>query len=225
MSESGATPLYQALLAVQAELPHLQKTAINPHFHSKYVPLEDLHEVVLPILHKHGLVWVTMPMLGGVGDTPQACLHYRLIHAESGHEIEGLMPLVLGKNDPQGQGSAITYARRYALMAVLGLVADNDDDGNAASTRPASTRPKGRRETRKAPKVDPLDDRATAEQRANIVELAKGLGWSARSEDFRAVVEGHAKSLKELTADDAAEIIMHLAKLTREHEEADHAAA
>lgn len=47
------------------------------------------------------------------------------------------MPLVLQKQDPQGQGSGITYARRYAAMAILGLVADEDDDGNAA-TRPSA---------------------------------------------------------------------------------------
>jgi len=132
--------LYTALLAVQGELPHLQRTKINPAFRSKYVPLEELHEEVLPILNQHGLVWITQPVLGGTEEADQPCLHYRLLHAATGDEIEGLMSLMIDKQNPQGQGSAITYARRYSLMAVLGLVADDDDDGNKASGRgkPAS---------------------------------------------------------------------------------------
>lgn len=123
--------LWPALLAIQNEAPTLQKSALNPHFTSKYVPLDKLHEVVIPLINKRGLVWITTPTLLTENGTP--CLGYELRHVESGEHIDGLMPLMLDKQNPQGQGSAITYARRYALMAVLGLVADEDDDGNKAS--------------------------------------------------------------------------------------------
>lgn len=123
--------LWPALLAVQAEAPTLQKSAINPHFHSSYVPLDKLHETVIPLLNKHGLVWVTYPVWGTREAVP--CLVYRLRHVDSGEELGATMLLMIDKANPQGQGSAITYARRYALMAVLGLVADEDDDGNKAS--------------------------------------------------------------------------------------------
>jgi hypothetical protein len=63
----------------------------------------------------------------------EPALTYRLAHAPTGDAIEGTMPLLLSKNDAQGQGSAITYARRYALCAVLNLVADDDDDGARAA--------------------------------------------------------------------------------------------
>lgn len=129
MPQAKPAGLYPALLAVQAEAPTLQKSAINPHFGNRFVPLEKVHEAVMPILNKHGLAWLTLP---GVTDNGNPILNYRLIHVESGDEVAGTMAL-LGKSDPQGQGSAITYARRYSLMAVLGLVADEDDDGNEGS--------------------------------------------------------------------------------------------
>jgi hypothetical protein len=70
-------------------------------------------------------------------------LRYSLVHAESGEAVSDTMPLLLGKDDMQGFGSAVTYARRYALCAVLGLVADEDDDGNAAAaTGSASSGPR-----------------------------------------------------------------------------------
>jgi hypothetical protein len=100
--------------------------ATNPHFKGKYAPLDTIVETVGPILHKHGLVWMTLPGRDAHGDPS---LTYRLAHAPTGEVLEGSMPLLLSKQDAQGQGSAITYARRYALCAVLNLVADDDDDG------------------------------------------------------------------------------------------------
>lgn len=135
------TSLLEALLAVQAEAPTLRKDATNPHFRSKYTPLDTLVETIGPILNKHGLVWVTMPTLTEQGEP---ALMYRLIHAATDQNITGTMPLLLTKSDPQGMGSAITYARRYSLCAVLNLVADDDDDGNAASPSGASSAPTGR---------------------------------------------------------------------------------
>lgn len=122
--------LLAALLAVQQETTTLPKDAINPHFRSKYTPLDTIVEHVSPILNRHGLVWMTKP---GSDDRGEPVLRYTLAHAPSGEREEGEMPLLLTKADPQGMGSAITYARRYSLCAVLNLVADEDDDGNAGS--------------------------------------------------------------------------------------------
>src|SRR4051812_29575001 len=113
--------LFAALLAVQGEAGTLTKDATNPHFRSKYVPLDTIVEEVGPILHRHGLVWMAKPGENGEG---KPVLNYVLGHAKSGEREEGSMPLLLQKSDPQGQGSARTYARRYALCAVLNLVAD-----------------------------------------------------------------------------------------------------
>jgi hypothetical protein len=133
-SEYPSAGVMRALLAVQAEAPKLQKDKINPAFRSKYLSLDALMEQVLPLLNKHGLVWTTAPCFARP-DSNDAALGYVLTHAATGSEIRGIMPLLLSKQDAQGLGSAITYARRYSLMAVLGLVADEDDDGAKASQR------------------------------------------------------------------------------------------
>jgi hypothetical protein len=123
--------LLDAMLAVQAEAPTLKKDATNPHFRSKYAPLDTIVETINPLLVKNGLVWSTMPSFDET--TGEPTLKYELAHAPSGQSKDGEMKLLLSKGDPQGQGSAITYARRYALVSVLNLVADDDDDGHAAS--------------------------------------------------------------------------------------------
>jgi hypothetical protein len=128
--------LLTAMLAVQGEAPTLLKDhkatvkSDKGTYTYTYVALDTVVEKIGPILHKNGLVWITKPSyLEGVGPS----LKYKLAHASSNEAEEGEMPLLLQKEDPQGQGSAITYARRYALCAVLGLVADDDDDGAQAT--------------------------------------------------------------------------------------------
>jgi len=126
----GPGTLLEAILAVQAEVGPIAKDAINPAFKSKYTTLGTIVETVGPILNKHGLLWVTLPTTNEQG---QPALMYRLIHAATDQHISGTMPLLLQQQTPQGLGSALTYARRYSLCAVLNLVADDDDDGNAGS--------------------------------------------------------------------------------------------
>jgi hypothetical protein len=133
--------LWKAVHALQGEATTLQKDKINPHFKSKYLALDTLMEEVLPLLNANGLIWLTAPnyqvISAGGTAVVEPNLSYRLIHAESGEETAGTVPLFVAKRDPQGLGSAITYARRYALMAVLGLVADEDDDGASAGAAKA----------------------------------------------------------------------------------------
>lgn len=141
MTTSGS--LLQAILAVQNETPALVKDKTNPAFRSKYLSLDALVDTIQPVLYQNKLVWTTLPVSDEHG---QPALFYRLAHAETGEEISGTMPLLLTKQDPQAMGSAITYARRYSLCAVLNLVADDDDDdGNGAGAsfgaRPSATEP------------------------------------------------------------------------------------
>lgn len=140
MADEAALKLiaYKALLAAQKDMPDLQKNAINPHFKSSYISLDSLMAQVLPVLHKHGFVLLQSPV--ALPDNEPG-LMTTLLHAETGEGFGGTMPLVVDKQNPQGQGSAITYARRYALMSILGLVADVDDDANAASTTTRKRKP------------------------------------------------------------------------------------
>ena len=123
--------LAAALLAVQKSAPVLRKDSKNPHFKNTYIGLDSLMETILPLLNDNGLVLLQFPTIHGGAPA----LRTRILHAKTGTEIEDTMLLVLDRDNPQGQGSAITYARRYALMSILGLVADEDDDGAAASPR------------------------------------------------------------------------------------------
>jgi hypothetical protein len=121
--------LAKALVAVQREMPAIAPNATNPHFRNQYVTLDHLLAKALPVLHKHGVALVQFPSHNDLGHPTLTTL---LVH-ESGDEVRADMPLFLPKNDPQGQGSAITYARRYAFAAALGISGERDDDGEAAS--------------------------------------------------------------------------------------------
>lgn len=120
--------LAPALVALQADLTPVAKSASNPFFKSSYAPLPEVMEAVQPLLAKHKLaVTQFLSNIDGISAMRTILLH------ESGQYIEDVQPLLLVKNDPQSQGSATTYARRYGLMSVLGVVADEDDDGNLAA--------------------------------------------------------------------------------------------
>lgn len=117
------------LLACQAEIAaiHIAKTATNPHFNSRYIPLEQLIDDVVPVLNRYGFVLVQQPTVY----ESQPALRTRLMH-NSGEEVSDTMFLMAAQANPQGQGAAITYARRFALMSMLGIAADPDDDGERA---------------------------------------------------------------------------------------------
>lgn len=125
--------IFAALVKAQAEMPTAPKDGNNPHFRSKYATLQSIAETAKPILKKHGLA-ITQTF-------ETACdgisIVTTLVH-ESGQYISGSLYLKAQKNDPQGYGSAITYGRRYAMAAILGMVADEDDDANAASLPPSA---------------------------------------------------------------------------------------
>ena len=127
-----------ALVAAQAEFAAIPKTAENPFFKSKYADLATVISHTQPVLAKHGLAVSQHPTtLDG-----EPALTTWLLHS-SGQSLKDTMRLCAAKSDPQGQGAAITYARRFAYMAVLGLVADADDDGQAA-TKAKQAEPKAK---------------------------------------------------------------------------------
>lgn len=106
---------------------NVAKDASNPFFHSKYAPLESILPAIKKPLEESGLIFTQIP-------TGLCKLTTTIIDVESGETISGEYEMTPAKNDPQGQGGAITYMRRYALVSMLGLNCDVDDDGNTAST-------------------------------------------------------------------------------------------
>lgn len=121
------------LLEIQQELPKIGKDANNPYFSSSYLSLEKLLDTLRPMLNNRGLLLVQYPAY----TANEASTLETIIYDGDKKVIENSMLLVSKTQDPQAQGSAITYARRYALMAIFGIVpAETDDDGNAASPAP-----------------------------------------------------------------------------------------
>lgn len=116
-----------ALAKAQAEMGKAIKESTNPAFRSKYADLGNVMDACLPALNRHNIA-VIQPI---VSDVDGRFVKTILIH-ESGETLECAVPLIVGKNDMQGLGSAITYGRRYGLMSMAGI-APEDDDGNAAA--------------------------------------------------------------------------------------------
>jgi hypothetical protein len=126
--------LAAALASAQGEIEAAAKDRMNPHFKSRYATLAAAVEASRPALAKHGLAVIQSPTLSGANTIT---LTSRLLH-KSGEWLEDDFMLPVAKFDPQGIGSALTYARRYAYCAMVGVIADEDDDGNAASQRPSN---------------------------------------------------------------------------------------
>jgi len=118
---------HDKFLKAQAEFPKLQKDGENPHFRSSFITLDNLLAKVLPVLNKNGLSLIQS--VTSVDGVPALLTSV----SDGENAVDSTMLLMMKSNDPQGQGSAITYARRYSLMALLGLAAGEDDDGNAAN--------------------------------------------------------------------------------------------
>lgn len=125
-----------ALILFHMKVESIKKDANNPFFKSKYASLSNILEHIQVPLSESGLAFSQVP-------TGEGGLTTMLMHAESGEFIIGEYIMKPSKNDPQGLGSAITYQRRYALCAVLGLNIEDDDDGNSASGRNGQVDKKG----------------------------------------------------------------------------------
>jgi hypothetical protein len=136
MKSEAINELATALAKAQGEMTHAAKDRANPHFKSSYATLASVWEACRGPLSKHGLS-VTQ-----LASSEQGCAAITtiLMHS-SGQWVQSETRVPTTKNDAQGVGSAITYARRYALSAIVGIAPDDDDDdGNGASQRPAPPR-------------------------------------------------------------------------------------
>lgn len=128
---SPPVKLLAALDAAAQEFNTVLKDKNNPAFKSKYADLGAVLDAVSPALHKHGLR-LTHQVQGTFTEAPGENLATFLWHIESGEYLQSVQRLEPVQKTPQGIGSAITYARRYSIMALLCLTAE-DDDGAAAS--------------------------------------------------------------------------------------------
>jgi hypothetical protein len=117
-----------ALVKAQKQFQPALKTSTNPHFRSRYADLSACVEAVIDALNANGIY-----LLQKNYDCADGVMVETVFVHESGEMLEcGIVHFPAVKKDPQGYASALTYARRYSLMASCGI-APEDDDGNAAS--------------------------------------------------------------------------------------------
>lgn len=125
-----------ALVKALAEIEGAAKDKVNPHFKSKYADIASVIEAIKPVLAKHNLGFTQHSQPSEAGVIVETVLH----HAGGETLSMGSLYVPANKNDAQGFGSALTYARRYALMTAFGVPAE-DDDGNAAAKATAADGP------------------------------------------------------------------------------------
>ena len=122
--------LATALVKAQKAFGPALKTSTNPHFRSRYADLSACVEAVIDALNDNGIF-----LLQKNYDCANGVMVETVFVHESGEMLEcGIVHFPAVKHDPQGYASALTYARRYSLMAACGI-APEDDDGNAASRK------------------------------------------------------------------------------------------
>ena len=201
------TELAKALSNFQGKMTAVKKDAINPFYKSKYATLDTIWEAIRKPLSENGLsVAQTMNL------TPdsKSVLETTLYHT-SGEWISGTQLVNPVKDDPQSLGSAISYARRYSLSAILGIVADEDGDGNVATK--SETKPKIKDESK--PPEKPIQLKPDAKDEPNISAAQTKKIYASVKE--RGITADQAKaylkevfkkmSTKELTVSEASRLI------------------
>lgn len=148
------TNLCKAMIEFKKTVGKVLKRADNPFFKSKYAELPDIQDAIEEPLNAAGISYMQFPVNENELIT--------LIMHTSGEFIESSYIMKPVKNDPQGLGSCITYQKRYALVAALGLNVDKDDDGNAASgngkpqRQQAKPEPQPQKQVSKRPYTDSM---------------------------------------------------------------------
>lgn len=159
-SSASIDKIAPALVAAQGEMEFAPKTEDNKHFGSKYADLAAYVKAVRGPLKKHGLSFHQFPSASGKMVTVKTIV----LHT-SGQWIGCEYSMESADNKPQSIGSTTTYARKYSLSSITGVAAEEDDDGNLASGRPAA--PPSRSEI-----VDPKDP-VSAKRYEQQVQSAK----------------------------------------------------
>lgn len=202
--------IYEALLAFQEDAPKLTKDAVakietktGNGYDYRYLKHQSLLEEVLPRLSELRVLWTCRPSIAPDG---APALSYVLTHVPSKTYISDQMKLMVGSGGPRDQGSGITYARRYALLAVLGLAPDDDDDGAMPERQAAA---------RKIPKSRARALFKAAEAADGLDRLQRAASFVHRSEIGKCDTLADAeKSLVALTAAEAAALMRKIEEST-----------
>jgi hypothetical protein len=144
MTKSDAiNELAAAMAKAQAVMTGAKKDAANPFFKSHYADLASVREACMPALTAHGLSVIQFPRLVSAEQGGMVVEVETILAHSSGQFIADTLSVPVTKADAQGVGSAITYARRYALGAVAGVAAEDDDGEGAVGRSGAHVMPQG----------------------------------------------------------------------------------
>lgn len=153
-TSENVSELFTALAKAQGQIENAPKDADNPFFKSRYTTLSAIRSVIRKPLSENGLAIIQTPI---DGDNSQMTVITRLCHS-SGEWVETSFSFqVAGKNYLQAAGSAITYARRYQLAAMLGIASDDDNDAQDIETEKPKQQPQQRQSKRPANPMNPSD--------------------------------------------------------------------
>lgn len=230
MSEQTAA-LAAALAKVQADLPKLERDRTvevekknGGTYSYSYVTLANLNDAILPLLAKYGMSFAAMP---GTGADGKMCLRYHLLH-ESGEALAGEFP-ISGEGGIQMVGGRITYARRYVLVALVGVAADEDDESRLANdgapraaqratqprkttSEPTAPKKTAQRQTSKAAPPLPGEDadRMSDAERGKMMALFGELGITDKAERLKKsseIVGRELASANDMTRDERRHLI------------------
>lgn len=185
-----------ALVKAQKAFGPALKTHTNPAFRTKYADLSACVEAVIDALNNNGIALIQKTHRDDSGVTVETVF----VH-ESGEEISsGVLHVPASKQDPQGYGSALTYARRYSLMAACGI-APEDDDGNAASKHPPAKQKTEQQDRTEAPAAFDIAKALQWIGSGNGLEQQKHRGRTmygkATTEEDRARIKNYVEELEQ----------------------------
>lgn len=197
------SPLASALAKAQSELtspPRNREVEVvskrtGGRYKFKYATLDSIIDHVRPALTKNGL-WFTQTLEGN--EAGKYKLVTQLLH-ESGQTIRSETPLLVEESGNQAFGSALTYMRRYALTAMLGIAADEDDDANSADGN--TVEKQNDRAARGATKTAaPKKDEKTADMKAEAERIKKDIDACVNIENLNAYIESQKDALAKIKA-------------------------
>lgn len=122
--------IYQKIASIQDKIQNIPKDGKNPHFSNTYATYEQVMEIIRPFLREQKLM--ICHSFDGMSKEGIIPVTTNLVDLEDDKKLSTTLEIPMTKNDPQMAGSAITYAKRYTVLAMLGLGTE-DDDGNSAS--------------------------------------------------------------------------------------------
>ena len=176
--------IYAAFVKAQAGFAPALKTSLNPHFKSRYADLAACIDAVIDSLNTNGIAIVQRTHPDETGVTVETLF----IHSSGESFSGGTLHVPAAKQDPQGYGSALSYARRYSLMAACGIAPEDDDDGNAGSKPKPAAAPT---------KAQPAGVDMTPKARADRMRVGVAAGDAA----------GVAETLAKMPEEDMNEIL------------------